>query len=349
MQKRAMKEPGPKKRGTKQPGTKQLGTKQLGTKKPGTKKPGTKKPLSWRLGVAAIFTREKGFDNPWIGHATLNRCGLHPARIALADAITGVRRRALGARREASLRALERDGVLVLPNFLAPDHFVRVQEEVRQALERAERRRSVESVGDRGFGPQRPFAGGIDRWDGDTLNRFLFIDDSQPQTKAAATEAMKLAALAIGVRAAASRVQIYQTVHGSGDPSNFDIQKVLHRDTFHSALKFWLFLEDVELEHGPFVYVKGSHRMNLARYRWEYARAKKACRDKSGSSFRIHPDELGGLGYEPAAPVPVRANTLVLADVRGFHRRGDAAHGARRVALYANLRPNPFVPVPHPF
>jgi len=306
-----------------------------------------KKQRGRKQGVGAIFSREKDFDNPWVGHATLNRYGLHPARIALADASTQARRRVLGARREASLRTLERDGVLVLPNFLASDRFVRVRKEVRQALDRAERTRSVASVGDRGFGPQRPFTGGIDRWDGDTLNRFLFIDDSKPHTKAAAADAMKLAALAIGVHAAASRVQIYQTVHGSGDPSNFDIQKVLHRDTFHSALKFWLFLEDVEPEHGPFVYVKGSHRMNLARYRWEYARAKKACRAKSGSSFRIQPDELQTLGYEPPAPVPVRANTLVLADVRGFHRRGDAVQGARRVALYGNLRPNPFVPVPH--
>jgi len=296
--------------------------------------------------ASVILSSAKSFEDKWIGHPTLNRYGLHPARIALADATTRARRLALGARREASLRKLERDGVVVLPNFLAREQFEQVHAEVSSALDRAERKRSVASAGDRGFGAKRPFAGGFDRWDGDTLNRYLVIDGAQPHTRTAADEVVKLAALAAGVRAPASRVQIYQTVHGH-DAQNTDIQKKLHRDTFHSALKFWLFLEDVEPEHGPFVYVKRSHRMTFARYRWEYARAEMACRGKRGGSFRIEPHELHELGLGPPAPFPVRANTLILADVRGFHRRGDAVAGARRVALYANIRPNPFVPVPY--
>lgn len=304
------------------------------------------KNLSRHGSASVILSSVKSFENKWIGHSTLNRYGLHPARIALADASTQARRLALGARREASLRELERDGVVVLPNFLAQEHFEQVRAEVSSALDRAEQKRSVVSVGDRGFGPKRHFEGGFDRWDGDTLNRYLFIDGSHPHTRATADEVMKLAATAVGVRAHASRVHVYQTVHGR-DAKNSDNQKQLHRDTFHSALKFWLFLEDVKPEQGPFVYVKRSHRMTLARYRWEYERAELASQAKSGGSFRIGVDELEQLGLEPPVPIPVSANTLVLADVRGFHRRGDAFAGARRVALYANIRPNPFVPVPY--
>ena len=39
------------------------------------------------------------------------------------------------------------------------------------------------------------------------------------------------------------------------------------------------------------------------------------------------------------------ANTLVLADVFGFHRRGRALQGRERLALYGWNRPYPFLPL----
>ncbi len=61
-------------------------------------------------------------------------------------------------------------------------------------------------------------------------------------------------------------------------------------------------------------------------------------------SFRFYPDEqrrkskLALMGYEPEAPVVCRANTLVIADTQGLHRRGIAAPGVERPAFKGNVR-----------
>lgn len=41
---------------------------------------------------------------------------------------------------------------------------------------------------------------------------------------------------------------------------------------------------------------------------------------------------------------PVKANTLVIADIRGFHCRGQALENQARISIYANIRPAPFLP-----
>ena len=39
------------------------------------------------------------------------------------------------------------------------------------------------------------------------------------------------------------------------------------------------------------------------------------------------------------------APIVIIADLRGFHRRGPGRPGAARLALYANLRTRPFSPL----
>ena len=61
-----------------------------------------------------------------------------------------------------------------------------------------------------------------------------------------------------------------------------------------------------------------------------------------GGSFRIEENKLAALGLPPPASFEVAANTLVVADTMGFHRRGAAQAGSRRLAVYGNRRPWPF-------
>ena len=82
--------------------------------------------------------------------------------------------------------------------------------------------------------------------------------------------------------------------------------------------------------------------------RWEQSTAEAAIRhrrqpDVSGS-FRIRPEALAGLGLPQPVSLSCPANTLVLADVFGFHRRGAAQPGRQRLALYGWNRPYPFLP-----
>jgi len=296
--------------------------------------------------LGEVFGRKKSFTGV-IGSPVLNQLGLHPARIAVTDACVAIRRVGHGVPGE--LRDFARDGVAVVPDLLPAATFAAIRAEVRAAIDAAERdhpRRRVSP--DVGFGPKRPFPGGFDRFDGGTLNRFLEIEERLPVTAAAIREprVARICTYASGFRHRPSRFHVYLTVHGD-ERLNPDPQRATHRDTFHSTVKLWLFLDEVRAADGPLEYVVGSHRIDAARRRWEYARALAATRPggKSDGSFRISDDELRALGLAPPRPFPVPGNTLVVADVRGFHRRGDAPDGAQRLALYANLRLWPFSPI----
>jgi hypothetical protein len=128
-----------------------------------------------------------------------------------------------------------------------------------------------------------------------------------------------------------------------------DPQKSVHIDTFHPTLKGWFFLDDVGAEQGPFHYVPGSHRLSRRRLKWEYAQSLKARHSPNehvaAGSFRASPEDLDEMGLPQPVPVTVKANTLVLADTVGFHRRGEAQDDGARRAIYVFMRTNPFNPV----
>ena len=299
-----------------------------------------------------IFGFTKQFNSRWVGHPILNRAGLHVARMVATDALLALRRAelVLAGRRVGhdELARFRRDGIVALPEFLPTKVFEAMRDEARARV--AELPPPVRPIAPRGLRVEQPHAHGFDRFDGDTVNRYLTIDRARmPHT----TDALHdhrfaaLCSLATGFRHRIDRFRIYQTIHGD-DRVNPDYQRRPHRDTFHSTIKLWLFLDDVPASAGPFMYSPGSHRMTPQRARWEHARAIAAsspeARDRGGA-FRVDADGLAAMMVPVPRPYPVAANTLVLADVRGFHARGHAAAGAERLALYGNLRFWPFSPI----
>ncbi len=301
--------------------------------------------------ILAIFGPRKDFRGPVLGNPTLHRLGLHPARIALSDLCLTLRRRQTPTGDIATwANTLRRDGIVVLENFLPQTQFAAVRAEAQERIRTLAERNRPPKCQSRGFGPRLPFDGGFDRYDGGTLNRFVHIDESlTPHCHRAVRDSAltQLISFASGFRHRPQRFFIYQTVHGE-ERANPDIQKQIHRDTFHSTIKLWLFLDDVTHDDGPFMYTPGSHRMDRRRYAWEYHKAQAVSSREGrlrGGAFRIAADELTAMGLRPPQPYPLRGNTLVLADVRGFHRRGDAPAGAARLSIYASLRQWPFSPV----
>ncbi len=93
----------------------------------------------------------------------------------------------------------------------------------------------------------------------------------------------------------------------------------------------------------------GSHRLTRRRLGWEYRQSLQARvspdEHVSAGSFRAGPDDLEAMGLPEPVALSVPANTLVLADTVGFHRRGEAQDGRPRRAIYIFMRTNPFNPV----
>ena len=118
-----------------------------------------------------------------------------------------------------------------------------------------------------------------------------------------------------------------------------DREADLHVNTFFNTHKGWLYLDNVQLENSPFVYVPGSHQLRLSRLRRTYLESL----GNNQRSRRILVDELAEHG-DSEEVYSCRANTLVIANTCGYHRRHSGDSGKQRTALHFSFRFNPFFP-----
>lgn len=301
--------------------------------------------------VASVFSNEKNFGHPVIGHPLLNRMGLHVARIVLSDACCLLRTLPFAWLHPVLWLRFHRDGYVVVEDLLAPADFAALRQEYEAASARYWLANPLVRTGERGFGAKRLRNGGFDRYDGDSANRFIDIAP-RGDVHRRYCGTWKMTSLCLALFGMANRLRkhsMYELVHGD-EAINPDVQRQLHKDTFHHTFKAWYYLDDVTAEHGPTEVVPGSHRSSLRRLAWEYRRSVGAGREHghgSGGSFRIEAGELPALGLPPPRQVLCRGNSVVLVNTKAFHRRGIAPRDTVRRSLYANFRPRAFAPVVH--
>jgi hypothetical protein len=283
--------------------------------------------------IASIFTGAKSFkDNPIIGSRVLNLLGLHPARMILSHSIFSLRQLFLaGLATKAERLELKNNGFILKENFLPQELFERVASEAKNFHGTA--RQCIQ---------------------GNTITKKVFLDGRTIENLPAINELLndqnylRLLKYA-SARATKPLFYIQQIQNNFKDRSGADPQKNLHIDTFHPTMKAWLFLEDVTPEMGPFTFVRGSNRPSFKLLKFYYRKSinAKNLNDKYSEkgSIRISDDERKELGLPEPQGFAVKANTLVVANTFGFHRRGDVAAGKRtRLEIWAYSRPNPFSP-----
>jgi hypothetical protein len=287
--------------------------------------------LSMPLWAAQLLTGAKSFaDNRLIGSPKLNRLGLHATRLSLAHRLATLRRRRLAHLITPDDRAaFERDGFIVKPNLLPPAEFEALIEEIR-----AYRGKARETV------------------QGDTVTRRIAIDPTLLRRLPRLERLIQSGQLQGIVRYVGSfdaEPMLYlQTILTRTGGASADPQRNLHSDAFHPSVKAWLFLTDVAEDRAAFQYVPGSHRLTAERRAWERDMSILAARSPDRltrrGSFRIDPASLPQLGLPEPRTFAVAANTLVVADMFGFHARGPSGVPAMRVEIWAFGRHNPFTP-----
>jgi hypothetical protein len=286
----------------------------------------------WPLWVIQVFTTAKSFTHPIIGSRRLNRWGLHTFRMRLAQAMTQWRWLFMGHLMSPELRRNYREqGYITIENFLPPDEFTKLRDEILN------------------------FDGDLRRMkQGDTLTFQGLLDDQtacrMPAYQRLISDRRFRGIMMYGGSTFKLPMFFAHCVRNGVESGTPDPQKDFHSDTFHPTMKAWLFLDDVDESIGPFNYVPGSHRPSPQRLKWDYensiAGGKLSNRYAQRGSLRISPENLKPLGFAEPVAMTVPANTLVMADTHGFHRRGDAEPGASRLAVYAYSRSNPFNPLP---
>lgn len=285
--------------------------------------------------TAQILTGAHSFvGNPVLGSPWLNRRGLHTFRVRLAHGLARHRRRRLAsAIPEADRERFASDGFILKPNFLSADDFKALLAET-----------------ERFAGPEREIV------QGDAVTRRIALDPDSlkrlPATKNLIEMPLWRALIDYVGSFSIEPMTYIQTIFSKATQLGPDPQTTLHQDTFHPTVKAWLFLTDVPIEAGPFVYVRGSHRLTPERLEWEYQMSLEASTNRdiftAMGSFRTGEAALAAMHLPSAEALAVSANTLIVADTFGFHARGVSQAPSRRVEIWAYGRPNPFWPFTGP-
>ena len=280
------------------------------------------------------------------GSVAANRIGLQPARMVYETA----RRSVLPGQRSADQQvldacdALDRDGVAVIPNFLADDRF----DAVRDAAV-AWHQSDLTSTA---LGAEGPIHRDHHRLDW-TRGQASPTDPEAPpflapilQDFGSDPRLRPLVASVMGTAKAGMQPDVvYEHLTLPPDAQDdTDNLLVLHADRHFPTVKMFLSLTDNGVDEGAFEYALGSHRMTRDRLavEREYATWCACFRegrhgdvpDEALQNGRIGltPDQWNRLGLE-ISPISVAPNSLIVANNRGFHRRGRMTPGHTRVQL----------------
>ena len=265
------------------------------------------------------------YSNEKFVTSELNSLGLHIYRILLADQIHEKRSPAL----DGAAALYSRNGYVKINNFLPLDEFRRLRNRFESEIR------------------------------GNLAMKISFNDSSfflrYPEFTTLIKKCCHVRSLSDDAPGGVPRSQFWNLRHCGVDP-----QYRFHTDTFHPVCKLWLYLGDIGEETGPLTLVKGSHRASLHRLQWEYETSlltphsdlwdRRVQKDSKPGAFRILENatekeelqELERIGYNDIVRLTGAANTLIIANTRGFHKRGQASPGTIRQQLTVQYRSKAF-------
>ncbi len=272
--------------------------------------------------VARVFSSTKKVESP-----LLNTLGVQVARTVSAHALYRVKPWHHDASWEKHVHALREDGMVAIENFLPDDVFSRLREQTFAWMNDPAATRRLHQHGRTSVEQFDILSAPEDKYP--ELHRYL--DNPTLHVLMEAGEKRRID-FHSGCRVA-ERVSF-------SDSTEHDQENDLHMDIFFHTHKAWLYLNPVTLEDGPLTFVKGSHKISLERLKLEYQESLKS---NTKGSRRITEEEMRQRGLHETV-LTCNANTLVVANTCGYHRRSHGLAGHQRFALHVSARYNPFLP-----
>jgi len=267
----------------------------------------------------------------YAGPPLANRLGLQVVRIALAHLRFRLRRRPAPGAAAAALETLERDGIVTIPDLLPPADFDRLRIAIDSLRESGRFRLEPDRDGtgaDWLHGPI-PLDCEEGRWIVDVLTR----------------DTPLLPLVAAGMRRRIRRRPqiIYQRLSVPSDRMHLrDEEGVIHADRHFPNFKAYYTLTQTGEDQGAYVFCPGSHRLTRARMRHEYEYSTREAAALSGRPMSgaftidgrnaVSPEAARDMGLVET-PIRTGANTLIVSNNVGFHKRGTIAPGQTREQL----------------
>lgn len=275
-----------------------------------------------------------------VGTAWENRLGLQIFRTLSQYLQFKIRRRRLDGEIRDFVASLDRDGIVVIENFLERSQFEAVRKEFDQAFEEIDLK-PYKNVQDAKLSRAQISV---------SESRAKFINISALFEQNDRLNRIASAAVRRKFKGIPKvHLDLYQSADRDGVDN--DVENILHADLHTATVKMFFYVNEVDESNGAFVYAKTSHRCTAARLLHEYelgvrqARLKKNLPIESslvclrGKEIRniIHPKHREKMRITETQ-ISVKPNTLVIANNMGFHRRGEFTSDKPRKSVQVNFR-----------
>lgn len=107
-----------------------------------------------------------------------------------------------------------------------------------------------------------------------------------------------------------------------------------HADVMYPTVKVFFYMNDVDEKNAAYIYAKGSHKLSLKRLLFEYKLSVRYAKTKDDI---VTDKDIAKLGYFPE-PICGKANTLIISNNMGYHNRGDFSTLEPRITAQLDFR-----------
>lgn len=260
-----------------------------------------------------------------------NQLGLQVFRVMGFELKYRLRRLFLSPRSEKSnyTKDFERDGYIVIPDFLSPEDYARLKDHYYERLKDLEKPTNE--------GPKLVAPPLCDPKDGtvDPLIEELFVKNNTINE--------------VVENASAHRQHLLPLIrmhHYWAEESDLGLRETARTDELHYDVplrnfRAFFYLEDCDKSNAAFEFAPGTHKFNMKRLYMEYRDSIVQAKARQGKPHvKVQPIQDDLLKLLDAKPIPLEApgNSLIIFNTMGLHRRGRFSHAGTREALLLDFR-----------
>lgn len=271
------------------------------------------------------------------GGVAVNRLGLQVARALKDHAAWMLRNVEVPPAARAYIDEIEREGIVVIRDFLAPAELDAVRAEFERSRSGAALSRYKRIQFGDNFCAESLYASD---WRDDfpaTLRNFERNPVLDGISSAVCRRPMTYA----------PNVELFHVF--KPDPAaphtDVDYNQFVHADRHYPFTKAFFYLSDVTVDDAPYTYVRRSHQLSLARMRYEYFSSVQSAIARQGDYARTEEQlardrevqKLSAAFLEEIRrveePLVAPGNTLIISNNQGFHRRGEMRGSRARTTI----------------
>lgn len=265
-----------------------------------------------------------------------NKLGIPVLRTIIANLIIRIRRFKNCRPKNDYEKTLIRDGIIVIPDFLPEEEFRQLKQEINDGM--SDPKEII--VANNGSSKSTLY----------TFHKEKYNNFSAIQKFAKNKQLIRLIAVAEGMKVfnEIDSFRFEKTIFGN-PKEDTDNNIPFHADVHFHSHKVLFYMDNVTEDEGPFGFCLKSHKNNFDRLWFELKRGQ--LKDSHKSSWRIedHLDNKFFKNYfqklmRMKYKVVGKPNTLIIANVHGFHQRGQALEGTNRSIIRIPYRYNPLGP-----